>query len=414
MSLMKKALYVFAAAVLAFVFWRVLGLGIADHFARSDPERALAWRSDHPEALLQAALRHVAAKDWPAAKADAERALKARPIDGRPLRVLAQVAEQGGDPAHALELYRQAAKLAPRDLPTRFWLLQHALERRDAKQAAAQLDAILRLQPNLLEPLQAQANLLAVTPESRGALLNTLAAAPPWRMAFLDGLAKAAYPVEAIAPFFAALKHTPNTPMAEIDPWIARLRAENRAVQAYLIWVNRIPDNQREALGNVFDGGFEIAQEEQIGAFAWQTPTVPGATAYWSATRGTVGENSYVVEFEGRRTPFTHLSQALVLPPGDWQLSWRAKGVRLDTQRGLVWQLRCDPSGAVLAESAPIMGQFEWREQTLAFTVPPDCEGQQLVLRIPARIPAETMINGALWLDAVAINRHSRRGLPAE
>ena len=122
--------------------------------------------------------------------------------------------------------------------------------------------------------------------------------------------------------------------------------------------------------------GFEIAQEEQIGAFAWQTPTVPGATAYWSATRGTVGENSYVVEFEGRRTPFTHLSQALVLPPGDWQLSWRAKGVRLDTQRGLVWQLRCDPSGAVLAESAPIMGQFEWREQTLAFTVPPDCEGQ--------------------------------------
>jgi len=400
---MKKTLPVFALAVLAFVAWRVLSLGMADHFARSDPERALAWRSNHPEALLQSALRHVAEKDWPAAKIAAERALKARPVDGRPLRVLAQVADQSGDKAQALTLYRQAARLAPRDLPTRAWLLQHALERRDADEAATQLDALLRLQPDLLKDLQAQIDLLAVTPPARAALLKTLAASPPWRAAFLAGLAKAAYPVDAIAPFFAALKHTPDTPMTEIDPWIARLRSENRALQAYVTWVNRIPDNQREALGNVFDGGFEIAQEQQPGTFAWQTPTLAGATAYWSANRGTVGENSYVVEFEGRRTPFAHLSQALVIPPGDWQLSWRAKGVRLDSLRGLVWQVLCDPSGAPLAESAPMLGHFEWREQTLAFSVPPECEGQQLILRIPARIPAETVMNGTLWLDAVAI-----------
>ena len=411
---MKKTLPVLALAVLAFIAWRVLGLGMADHFARSDPERALAWRSDHPEALLQAALRHAAAKDWPAAKAHAERALHARPIDGRPLRVLAQVAEQGGDKARALVLYRQSARLAPRDLPTRVWLLQHALRQRDAVDAATQLDALLRLQPALLAQLQAQADLLAVTPPARGALLETLAAAPPWRTAFLAGLAKAAYPVDAIAPFFAALKHTPDTPMAEIDPWIARLRGENRALQAYVTWVNRIPENQRQSLGNVFDGGFEIAQEEQPGAFAWRTPAVPGATAYWSANRGTVGENSYVVEFEGRRTPFAHLNQALVLPPGDWTLRWRAKGVRLDSPRGLVWQLRCDVSGSVLAESAPMQGHFEWREQTLGFSVPPGCEGQQLGLRIPARIPAETVINGTLWLDAVSITPVYKNSLNAE
>ena len=411
---MKKTLPVLALAVLAFIAWRVLGLGMADHFARSDPERALAWRSDHPEALLQAALRHAAAKDWPAAQRDAERALRARPIDGRPLRVLAQVAEQGGDKARALVLYRQSARLAPRDLPTRVWLLQHALRQRDAVDAATQLDALLRLQPALLAQLQAQADLLAVTPPARGALLETLAAAPPWRTAFLAGLAKAAYPVDAIAPFFAALKHTPDTPMAEIDPWIARLRGENRALQAYVTWVNRIPENQRQSLGNVFDGGFEIAQEEQPGAFAWQTPAVPGATAYWSANRGTVGENSYVVEFEGRRTPFAHLNQALVLPPGDWTLRWRAKGVRLDSPRGLVWQLRCDVSGSVLAESAPMQGHFEWREQALAFSVPPGCEGQQLGLRIPARIPAETVINGTLWLDAVSITPVYKNSLNAE
>ena len=411
---MNRVLLALAFAVLAFLAWRVLGLGMADHYALSDPERALQWRSDHPEALLQAARRHAAANDWPAAQRDAERALKARPIDGRPLRVLAQAAEQRGDKARALTLYRQAATLAPRDLPTRAWLLQNALERRDATQSAAQLDALLRLQPELLEKLQPQADLLAVTPAARGALLGTLAADPPWRGAFLAGLAKAVYPVDAIAPFFAALKHTPDTPIGEVAPWLSRLRQEGRALQAYVTWVSRLPENQRSALGNVFDGGFEIAQEDQPGVFAWQTPAVAGATAYWSANRGTVGENSYVVEFEGRRTPFAHLSQGLVLPPGAWQLRWRAQGVRLDSPRGLVWQIACDPAGPVLAESAPMMGHFEWREHLMAFSVPPGCEGQQLSLRIPARIPAETVINGTLWLDAVSISAEHKNPLNPE
>ena len=54
---MKKALLVLALAVLAFIAWRVLSLGMADHYAVTDPERALAWRGDHPEARLQAARR---------------------------------------------------------------------------------------------------------------------------------------------------------------------------------------------------------------------------------------------------------------------------------------------------------------------------------------------------------------------
>ena len=31
--------------------------------------------------------------------------------------------------------------------------------------------------------------------------------------------------------------------------------------------------------------------------------------------------------------------------------------------------------------------------------------GQRLILMIPARIPAETLINGAIWLDEVKIQR---------
>jgi len=60
---MKKILLALVLAVLALLAWRALSLGMADHYARSDPERALSWRSDHPEARLHPALRHVAAKE---------------------------------------------------------------------------------------------------------------------------------------------------------------------------------------------------------------------------------------------------------------------------------------------------------------------------------------------------------------
>ena len=123
----------------------------------------------------------------------------------------------------------------------------------------------------------------------------------------------------------------------------------------------------------------------------------------WTETRGTTGDNSYSVQFEGVRTPFANLSQTLVLPAGDWLLQWRAKADNLDGPRGLVWRLRCLPGDRILADSEAMLGRFDWRDLELAFTVPPECSGQTLTLTIPARIEAETQIDGALWLDEVRI-----------
>lgn len=409
---MKKTLFVLLGLLAAFIGWRILSLGMASHFAVDNPELALQWRSNHPEALVQAARRHAEAQDWAAAKVDAENALKARPLDGRPLAVLAQAAEAAGDKKSAALLYQKAVRWAPRDLSTRAWLLQYALENRDANSAVTHMDALLRMQPGLLERLQPQANVLAVTAQARPALLKTLTSAPPWRAPFLAGLASSKYPVDVIAPLFAGLKTTSETPISELDPWLVRLRQEGRALQAYLTWVTRLPESQRQVLGNVFDGGFEIPQEDQPGMFAWQTPAIAGADAYWSANRGTLGDNAYVVEFEGRRTPFAHLYQALAIPPGQWTLTWRAKALDLNTDRGLIWQIYCEPSGAVLLESPPMRGQFEWREQSAVFSVPPECQGQLLRLLIPARIPAETAIQGTLWLDGISITPAKSADMP--
>ena len=47
--------FVFAFAVVA--GWRIVGQMQAERYAQADPERALGWRPDHPQALLVLAER---------------------------------------------------------------------------------------------------------------------------------------------------------------------------------------------------------------------------------------------------------------------------------------------------------------------------------------------------------------------
>lgn len=398
-----RPLPLIAMAVLALLGWRTLSLGMADHYADTQPERALFWRADHPQALFRLAEQQAAAKRWPQAESSAQAALRANRLDGRAFRILAQVAEASGQAGKARALYRQAVHWAPRDVPSHLWLFQNALRRRDAEVAIRHMDALFRLRPALLAPMRLQAEVLAANPATRPALVKALLDAPPWRAGYLRGLGTSSLATDALAPLFEALGRKAELKPDEITPWLDRLRRENRQAQAYLTWANWLPETQRKWLGNVYDGGFELPPEEHSGPFAWRSGSPNGSLVLWTETRGTVGDSSYSVQFEGLRTPFSDLSQTLVLPPGDWLLQWRAKADDLEGPRGLIWRLRCLPGDKPLADSEAMTGRHDWRDLELAFTVPPECAAQSLVLTIPARIPAETMIDGALWLDEVRI-----------
>jgi len=398
-ALLKSAL----AALLLALAWAVLSLGMADHYAKTQPERALFWRSQHPEALYQSAEVAAGRGDWASARSFAERGLKANPLDGRNLRVLAQAAAAQGKPELALELFQNASRLAPRDLPSHAWLLEHALRNRQAEPAVRHLDTLLRLRPSLLESLKAQAAAMAVNPATQPFMVAALGKAPPWRGAFLASLAQSQWPTQELAGFFLALSTASGLEPSEFQPWLTRLRNEKRFEQAYVTWANLIPEAQRPYLGNVFDGGFELMPETYVGDYAWRRRTVDYALTFWTAGRGTVGESSYMVQFEGQRSPFMDLEQSLVLPPGQWQLRWRAKANQLNSPRGLVWRVVCENDNQALADSEPMLGHYDWRELHMDFTVPPGCAGQGLSLLIPARIPAETQISGSLWLDALTI-----------
>lgn len=401
-----------ALAALLFAGWRVATLGLADHYARSNPERALFWRADHPEALLARAeaLGRVG-PDGPPTKADAElaaefarRALRADPLDGRPYRVLGQLAAAEGNEARAAELYTLAARRAPRDRPAHLWLLDHHLKASRPAEAMPHLDTLLRIQPNLFTKFEPLLLALAGAPPAHAALADTLANNPPWRARFLALASSKGEDAAAMAPLFEQLRQSPGgLADTELGPWLDRLVREGRVGQAYLLWAGQLPKEKLTALGNVYNGGFE--HEPAPVGFDWRFGRVPGARIERLATEGAGGRLALRVAFEDRRVPFAHVRQMLALPPGRYRLALRAKADSLRTDRGLVWQLACVAGGKPLGQTPPLLGHGPWRSLELEFEVLAGCEGQWLTLRLPARIPAEQRIGGRAWFDDLKISR---------
>jgi tetratricopeptide (TPR) repeat protein len=395
-----------ATGALAWLAGGAITAGMADRYALSDPARALAWRSDHPEALYQQARRLAADPAQQEASAElARRALRANPLDGRSYRVLAGLAEARGDRAEAARLYAVAAQRAPRDALSQAWMLDYHLAEGDLPAAMRNLDLMLRVNPALFTALEPMLLSLASEPQAHEALAERLASAPPWRGRLLALVAAKAPDRQAVAPLFDRLRKAPGgLAPAELSAWLDRLGRDGQWGQAYLIWVSQLPPERLQGLGNLYNGSFEW--EPGQGAFHWRLARVAGARIDRLPTDGAQGRLALRVAFEDRRVPFANVSQLLALAPGRYTLSGQAKPDNLRTERGLVWTVTCASGGAALGETEPLRGNGPWREFEAAFEVPAqNCAAQWLVLRLPARIPAEQRIGGRAWFDAIKITR---------
>ncbi|KFN48863.1 tetratricopeptide repeat protein [Arenimonas composti] len=426
------------AAVLLFAGWRVLALGMADQLAGVDPARALQWRGDHPGANLRQAERLAAATGAvpaagegaasddadaavaPAAAASAvadpaaaataaehaREALRREPLDGRPFRVLAQLAAAAGDRERAAFLNALAIRRTPRDLSAQAWLVDYHLSRGEVAPALARVDALMRVSPPLvakLTPLMAQ---LAAVPAAQQALAELLGRQPPWRQRVVIAIARDAADSLAVAPLMDALRNGPGgLSDLELGAWTDRLVRDGQIGKAYVTWASTLPPEHLQRLGNVYNGSFEWAPRR--GGFDWRFTRIAGARIDRLAVTGADGQVALRVAFEDRRVPFSHVRQLLALPPGSYRLTGRARPQNLRTQPGLVWEVACfSRPGTPLARTAPLKGHGDWRSFEVDFEVPANgCVGQWLVLRHPARIAAEQRIGGHAWFDDLRITR---------
>ncbi|WP_146910506.1 tetratricopeptide repeat protein [Arenimonas daejeonensis] len=263
--------------VLIVVGWRVLSLGMADHYASSDPERALSWRGDHPEALLHLAERRAATPGTAAEAEDlARRALALNPLDGRPYRVLGQLRTAAGDLEGAAPLYLIAADRSPRDVPTLAWLVDYHLSRNEFAPAVARLDLLLRAEPELIPKLRPVFTALAQLPAAHEALAERLITLPPWRTVVVLPVIRETPDINVLAALMERLRKADGgLPDVELRVWVDRLVKEGRWGPAYLTWVSQLPKERLGSLGNLYNGSFEW--EPGQGGFDWRLGRIAGA-----------------------------------------------------------------------------------------------------------------------------------------
>ncbi len=334
-------------------------------------------------------------------------AIHASPVDGRGYRLLAESALASHDEAAAARLFALAVARGPRDLPSQVWLAHRALARNEFPAALARIDVILRVEPKLSPKLFPVMVAMAQSPAAQPALAAVLARRPSWRGVFLHNLIAAVPDSAGMYGLFDQLRHAPGgLAEEELGWWLDRLVMERRWGPAYISWAESLDSAARDHIGNVYDGGFET--EPSGTGFDWRFGTVPGARITREQVTGATGGAALHVAFEDRRVPFEHVRQLLVLPPGHYRLVGRVRLDQLRSERGLVWTVACAEDARVIGEAGPFSGNRPWRDFAQDVEVPAvGCGAQWLVLRVPARIPAEQRIGGSAWFDGLELERVS-------
>jgi hypothetical protein len=192
---------------------------------------------------------------------------------------------------------------------------------------------------------------------------------------------------------------------AERTAYQNRLLRDGYAAEAYLAWLNTLEPTDREALGLVFDGGFELPISNS--GFGWHARAHQQLSIRPLRTLGTRGAQSLLVRFNNFDARFSHLAQRLFLQPGTYRLSGMARVDGLETEGGVRWRIRCHGEGNVLlGEGKVFLGRAEWGEFSVDFEVPErNCETQDLRLVSAGEHSFEFPIDGALWFDDLRIQR---------
>ena len=387
-------------AMLAFAGWRTVTLMQADAaVARGDVAGALRWRPQHPEALLGQATQRLAAGDLDGASTSARQLLQVEPAEGRAYRVLAQVAAAREQREQALTLFRIAARRAPRDLPSRAWLAQDALQRGDLTDALVQIDRVLSLSPGAAGNVYPVLVQLAGDPAFVEALADTLRTRPAWRPGLLAALRhpKTGHPANADA-VLGALQRRGGLDAEESAAWIETLLRDGRWGEAHARWAAPFVAGGKP-LPLLYNGDF--AQVPSGQGFDWRQPAVAGAILEYEPGAG-AGRTLHA-RFLGRRIAGPLLEHALLLAPGEYAWSFRRRFEGLRSDNGLQWILACAGQGnQVLARSQPLVGSRAWQDELLAFTVPAGgCQGQWLRLSNAGSTRAGQLVSGDLWIASM-------------
>jgi hypothetical protein len=392
--------------VFLWVGWRIVAQTAALNLAKSDPEAALGFVADQYSALNRLAQKELREPDGnlDSARELAQRALRSSPLTARALTLLGLIAERKGDQKSADALMRIAAARTVRDETTDLWLLNREASRGDYAHALSYADALLRMREEFRPELFPVLASFTVDPRAFEALTTLLATSPPWRPWFLAELSARLANQTRLLQLYAALNDTENPPAKEeLRPYLNRLIKSEDFRPAYQTWHATLPPQQRADNSYPFNRDFEFPVDNL--PFNWSLQAVAGGDIQVVSLADSGKKRALFIEFSGGRVDLSLVNQLMLLPTGDYNFSGRVKAAELRTARGLWWRIFCaNSSGHTITNTELVSGTMPWTDFTVKFQVPgTDCGAQWLQLELPARIGAESRIDGQVWYQDLRI-----------
>ena len=407
-----RRLFLLAAAAL--LVWRIVALGLSAHYTeqpQASPDamaKALAWNPRQPVALYRQGLALIE-QDPSAAAKRLSRAYAENPADVRPLMALAELAETQDDQDRAESLIATALQLAPADP----WVHEQAAAYWIAR---GQLDTALRHWSTALEIDRALNQVLfpallrlAEDTRTRLALQPFTLEPPTWWPSFFAYAAAKASDAETLRSLYALRRKSPQAPItsAERKTYVERMTAAGRIPEAYVDWVGGLDRQQRQQLGYLYNGGFELAPLNW--GFGWRVRSTPEALIDLGTTHGVNAQQALRLIFQNHEGAFAGIAQTLFLDPGRYRLSGTVSTDSLESPAGIKWRVQClRPKKEELGASERFLGTNSWREFAFEFEVPKSCALEELGL-VSAGTSTfdQRLFAGGAWFDRMAIKKLS-------
>lgn len=389
-----------AVVLIALSIW--LGWQVIREMAvqRLPPEQAIRLSPGSPSVLGRTAESEFAAHRIENAEHLARQALGNAPFNVRALRVLGLAIAEKGQKTLADDILTLAGNWSLRDDPAHAWLMHYRLSNGDYRSAFAHADTLARRRIDLWPPLFRLFTVAAST-DTRAVpvLASFLAANPPWRTYFLDGLYETEEGLNVAANLSIALQSTAR-PFSdpELSALFVQLLAKGRleAISAVRDRLKR-PD----ADSSLVNGDFSEVSEPY--PFEWRLFTASGSVAEILPDE-LRGDSALRAQF-GSYASAPLAEQLIQLDAGTYKLSGQAWAEVGDPGARLSWQIQCFETGAKVAGSHNTQpsGEAGWKDFSVTFEVPARNCAAQWIRLVPNPGDRRTTVVG--WYDRLSIAR---------
>ena len=361
-------------ALIAWLSIRAAAIGILGGLGDAAP---LGFVANAP-AVIDITLRRTATGRL---DATAARALDARARDllaRQPLAFNAAFASamanaELGEDARAEALMRLTVVRNPRNRVARSWLVSKALQRARYDDALIQLDAIMRMQPELAVPMTTVMVRFLLAPGMVDAFAKAAQRGAPWMPAFLDQARRDESVTGQVYALTEQLARQGGNalPAASAVQVIqsAVSRGHFREARAVLIASN--PAARADPANMLLDAAFQSAAP--TGEFDWRlaAPLPQGAEVTIDGRLQVLFDAASVGEL---------VYQDIIAGPGAYTFSVVLHGSPQGTAGAAVWQLRCLQSGAIVASLPLVPNPVANARESVDAIVPPGCGMPRLSL----------------------------------